>query len=81
MARLRRGQIVAVTFLDHCQGGRDPLQFVVYGRLAAITATCVTIIGWQYAEKSKSLAIDQNSTSWNIVRSAISKITRLVEAK
>ena len=79
MIRLRRGQIVAVTFLDHCEGGSLPLAFTVYGRLAAVTETCLTIIGWEYAEKTKRFAVDRNTTPWNILRSCISQIVHLKE--
>ncbi len=34
---IRKGQIVAVTFDDHTQGGDTPLRFTVYGEDAVVT--------------------------------------------
>ncbi len=84
--RLRRGQVVAIEFLDHCEGGSTPIEFVVFGRLAAVKPQSLTVAAWTYADKAKERAFphsethdfkDANLVHFTIVRSAIKKVTVL----
>jgi hypothetical protein len=70
--RIHPGQVVAVTFLDHCEGGGTPLQFTVYGRLLTMNETALTVASWIYAD----LAVhadpnDPNIQSFTILRSTV----------
>ncbi len=76
---LRRGQIVAVEFLDHVANASRPLKFVVYGRLAGITRTALSVDSWTYADRR--LPADSNVERRTIVRAAITKIWILRKAK
>lgn len=76
--RPRRGHIVAVEFFDHVNGADEALHFVVYGRVASTTRRVICIDSWDYAEDA---AYDPNVERHTIVRAAITKITRLVEAR
>lgn len=67
--RLRRGMLVEIQFLDHVEGGDQPCEFVVDGRVTAVDRRSVTIEAWRYAdprERDKS-----NVTRFTILRSAI----------
>lgn len=74
--RLRRGQIVAVEFDDHCQGGADPIRFVVYGELAEVTRSHLKIDSWAYADRRA--AHDPNESRFTLVRAAVRRVTVLV---
>jgi hypothetical protein len=81
--RLRRGQVVKVVFLDHCIGNTtEPMQFVVYGRVAKISKDSLTIASWDYypchKETPPNLS-DSNRTTYVILRAAIKSITHLKE--
>lgn len=76
--RIRKGQIVAVDFLDHVEGADHPLAFTVYGRVGCVTPQSITVDSWCYADKTQ--ASDQNVGRFTIVRSAIRGIRRLTEA-
>ena len=76
--RLRRGQIVEVAFLDHCEGGGKPVEFVVFGRLLSIDETSLTIAAWTYrSPRRKQHARDANLTTFTILRSTIRTLYRL----
>lgn len=77
--KLTVGDVVAVEFLDHVEDGGDPLSFVVWGRPAKITKLHFEIISWAYADVT-SPEIDTNEKRWTIVRSTVSRITKLREA-
>jgi hypothetical protein len=77
--RLRKGQIVKVEFLDHAVGGNHAIRFVVYGEIAAITPTSISIDSWAYADKAARH--DGNETRYTIVRNAITSITQLEKRK
>jgi hypothetical protein len=75
MTGLRRGQIVAVEFLDHIEGGTEPMRFVVYGELAAVGRKALSIDSWAY--RDKALPHDRNERRFVIVRAAVQRITIL----
>lgn len=72
---IRKGQIVAVTFDDHTQGGDSPIRFVVYGEVAVVSRSHLAIDSWAYADKRERH--DANETRYNILRSTIRKVVRL----
>lgn len=87
MKRLRRGQIVAITFLDHVMGGNKPIRFVVYGKLVSVSHDSLTVAAWNYADSGKDFVPpdddvhdfrDGNPVRFTIVRSAITRIQRMV---
>lgn len=75
--RLRKGQLVAVEFIDHVQHSNEPLTFVVYGRLLQVDRRSLVVGCWCYAEPRKKF--DHNVDRYTIVRSAITKITHLTD--
>jgi len=74
--RFRRGQIVAVTFLDHVEDGSDPEEFTIYGRLAEVSRRHICVDCWAYVDSTK--AHDDNVKRFTIVRSAIVTWDKLV---
>jgi len=76
---LRRGQLVEVEFLDHCENASTPLRFVVYGRLSSITKEAIAVDSWCYA--NKRTRYDCNVRRTTIVRSAIKRIRRLTQTE
>jgi hypothetical protein len=80
--RPRRGHVVAVEFLDHVEDGVRPLSFVKYGRIDHIDVECIVIDSWAYSRGIDERAFGEaNISRHTIVRSAVTKITRLVPAK
>jgi hypothetical protein len=77
--RLSKGQIVKVEFWDHAIGANHAIRFVVYGEVAAVTPTTLSIDSWAYADKSARH--DGNETRYTIVRKAITSITQLEKRK
>lgn len=71
---IRKGNIVAIEFLDHVNGGNYPWHFVVYGRVNGVTRTSISVDSWDYV---KDAPLDENITRHTIVRAAITKITKL----
>ena len=75
--RLRRGQVVEVEFLDHCEGGGVPIAFTVWGRLLTVDPVSITVAGWTYTDKAaRQDPSDPNIKSWTILRSTIKSITK-----
>jgi len=77
--RLRKGQIVCIEFVDHVRDASIPLPFAVYGRLSQITPKALSVDCW--CHQNPTLPHDDNVERYTIVRAAITKITRLVEAE
>ena len=77
--RLRRGQVVEVEFLDHCEGGGVPIAFTVWGRLLTVDPVSITVAGWTYADKTAAQSpTDPNIKCWTVLRSTIKTIRQLV---
>ena len=74
---MKKNDIVAVTFLDHCESpdGAKAMRFTVYGRLYLANSQCVVVAVWAYANPRKRC--DHNTTTFTILRSAIEKIELL----
>ena len=73
---LRRGQVVAVQFYDHMQGGKRPVLCTAYGKVSGIAASCVVIDSW--VVKGGKAMSSVNNERFCIVRSAIRSVTELV---
>ena len=71
---LRKGQLVAVNFMDHCAGNRA-LTFVVWGRLASVGRKALVVEVWGYPNKSDKP--DANCERYTILRSAVLSVVRL----
>ena len=69
------GDVVAITFCDHCQGGRELLRFTVYGRVAHIENSFISVNCWEYAADPD--ADDDNVDCYTIARAAIETVQRL----
>ena len=75
--KLRKGMLVSVEFSDHVENGNRPIKFTVFGRIASITKTTISVDSWAYSNvKHKH---DHNQTRFTIVRSAVHRIARLHE--
>jgi hypothetical protein len=75
--RLRRGMIVAVEFLDHCEGGKDPIACRVYGKLTGIEKKHLVVTSWETLADAATRRL--NDASYVIVRSAFSRVAVLAE--
>lgn len=75
---LELGQVYEVTFLDHVEGGDEPIEFVVYGRLVDARSRSLTIDSWAYADLM--LPFDSNVVRYTIVRSSVTKLVRMEPA-
>lgn len=71
---MRRGEIYQIRFLDHSEGGEDPIEFLVWGRVRSMTRAVVTLSSWDYPEQAD---LDDNVQTYTIVRRAILEATRL----
>lgn len=78
--KLSRGDVVKIEFRDHVHGGSRPMSFVVYGRVGSISDSYVVVDCWHYKRRRRAGVYSvENETRFTIVRSAITKIARLVE--
>lgn len=72
---MRRGWIVEVEFFDHVCGGKRPMRCTVYGKVRSISGMAVVIDTW--IPRAGRAITEANTEGFTIVRSAISKVTRL----
>ena len=73
---IRKGQIVALTFLDHTEGQEPgPETFTVWGRVTAVTPVAYVVAGWDYEPHRPA---DSNVTQWAVLRSTVQRIVCLV---
>ena len=73
--RFRKGTIMAVTFDDHVEDGDAPISFTVYGRIANVTRSFVSIDSWVYTDRSEKH--DSNEKRFTILRKTITRAKRL----
>ena len=78
---MKRGDLVAVTFLDHVESpkGARAERFTVYGRIIAIDTRAVVIGSWVYSARSRRC--DDNTTTYTILRSCIERVDKLSATK
>ena len=74
LSKKHLGSVVEVRFADHCEGGREPMETLVYGRVLEVARGHVVIGGWLPLSDDAS---DDSRTQWTIVRSAIFGVTVL----
>jgi len=72
----KEGDIVAVEFLDHAEGGLQVMECVVYGKLVSYNPEYTTTICSWFLEGSEKYD-DVNNTYFNLVSKAIVSITPL----
>ena len=77
--KYRKGQVVSIRFLDHCEDGSKPIEFIVYGRIGKVCKNCVCVDSWEYANTKQPY--DTNEKRFTILRSAVLEVKRLVEDK
>jgi hypothetical protein len=78
--RLRRGMVVLVEFLDHCEGGSRPIACRAYGKLVDVDRRHLTVCPWEtLAEDSATRRL--NDERYVIVRSAVSRVAVLAESE
>lgn len=70
--KLRTGQEVRITFLDHVENGNAPIMFRVRGVIQKVDRTSITVAGWSYARAR--IRFDGNVQRWSILRSTIQQI-------
>jgi len=70
--------IVVVEFLDHVEAGPSPAVCRVYGRLHHVGRECLTVTSWELVGETAAIQ-QENEGRFTIVRSAIKKVTHLVE--
>lgn len=78
--RLRKNDLVAVTFLDHSEGD-EAILFTVCGRLLRQTRDALLVGVWVYADPRRKVEVAHNVHTYTIIRSAIRKAVKLEPAK
>lgn len=74
LMKLKRGQLVEVTFLDHVMGRQSLVKCKAVGWLDHWTEEKVTLKWWQVGEKALSRENDENFT---LIRAAITALRPL----
>ena len=75
-AKLKVGDVVHITFLDHAENSKDALLFEVFGRLYKITRKAYLVRSWGYVS-DVDRAVDSNTDNehtYAIVKSAVESI-------
>ena len=77
IARVKKGDVVAITFDDHSRGN-ESIEFVVYGRVTRQSRKDITVAFWTYSDaKYKPAEDDANVHGYTIVRKAIRELVTL----
>lgn len=74
--RVRKNDLVAVTFLDHSEG-EEAIEFLVCGRVVKQTREAIVVGVWVYADPKRKVEVASNVHAYTIVKSAIRKLDRL----
>lgn len=73
--RVRKGDEIAIDFLDHGESSHGPLEFTVYGRVISQDKNHIVVGSWVYMDPGKRIKPDDyNVTQFTIVRSTIRAI-------
>jgi len=75
--KIRRGMQVRVEFDDHSEGDVC-VPFHVFGRVARVTTTSITVHGWAYPDPK--IKVDSNVQRWTIARATIHRLVLLCDA-
>lgn len=70
---MKIGDIVKITFFDHCLRSEDIFEVVVFGEIHKLDKLKVVIVFWE----SVNLNYDNNNEYMSIVRTTIKKIEYL----
>ena len=73
---MKRGDIVAIAFLDHVEDASKPMKFDVFGRVVRLSNRSVSVACWAHAG---SMKVDHNVKRFTIVRSCILRVDILRE--
>lgn len=76
---MKLGDIIKVTFDDHCEDGDKPMVFVVYGVLTKRASKYIIVKNW--TTLGDAATDHANNKRWVIIRSCIRSMVRLVEEK
>ena len=74
------GDIVEILFLDHVEDEHEPYPFLVYGRVAKLSKTAVTVESWANVDKPAPPG-DPNAKSFTIIKSTIERLSKLTRAR
>ena len=75
LPRVRKGDEIAIDFLDHGESSQGPLEFTVYGRVVSQDKNHIVVASWVYLDTDKRFRDDDyNVTQFTIVRSTIRAI-------
>ena len=70
---------MCIEFEDHVEGSSPTCRFRVYGEVASVTKTSISVDSWAYADRKQKH--DSNETRFTIVRAAIHRIIHLTERR
>ena len=65
---MNKGKVYRISFDDHVEDGKNPINFTVYGKLIKQTAKSITIGCWVYTSKNK---LDSNTKYYTLLKSTI----------
>jgi hypothetical protein len=75
LPRVRKGDEVAIEFLDHAEASQEPMDFTVYGRVIVNHKDHIVVASWVYSDpKTRFRGDDINVTQFTIIRSTIRAI-------
>jgi len=75
--KIRKGDIIAITFLDHA-AGNEHFEFVTYGRVISQTNLAIVVCGWSYSDLKIPIdPHDSNVIVHTILKSAITRMVKL----
>ena len=74
---MRKGAIVALTFLDHVQEDDKPMKFTVWGRVVECTKDHIIVRHWDYCHPGSPR--DENVNQSVILQSTVIRLVRLRE--
>lgn len=75
--KVRKGDIVQVTFLDHAEGS-DHFEFTTYGRILSQNKDAIVICSWHYSDTKQAVdPHDSNVILHTILKVAITQIMKL----
>lgn len=79
--RVRKGDIIQITFLDHAEGN-DHFEFTTFGRVLSQNKQAIVVCNWEYADtKQPADPHDSNVIMHTILKVAITRIVKLTVAE
>ena len=72
---MKRGDIVEVCFLDHCQNAKEPLEFVAWGRVVRINKKSIALQTWGHPD---NLECDTQTEGYCLIKSCFTKSVRVL---